>query len=71
MTEQTITVAGHFGDKQMTKDAFVKTWRDHVAQLKRLSWSMQWQEECSEMMTAVTAEADAEFDRLFAEQQGK
>ena len=60
----TITVQGYFGDKELTQDEFVTQWVDHVAQLRRLSWTQEWADEVDAILAKVTREARAEFIRL-------
>lgn len=65
---QTITVENFVGnDVQITLEQFSKTWIDHVNQLRRISYSMDWQQEVSAMKMKVEKECKIEFDRLVAE----
>ena len=66
--ESTITVAGHFGDKEMTKEEFVKTWVDHANELMRLDYSRDWQDEVIKIKQTVCQKAISEFDRMYSEQ---
>lgn len=34
--KNTITVSGHFGDKEVTRESFIDQWLVHVTQLNRL-----------------------------------
>ena len=67
MKAPTITVTGHFGDKEVTREEFIETWRDHAANLKRLPGNIagfEW----AERVVAETIElAGSEFDRILRE----
>ena len=64
-TERTITVNGHFGDKQMNKDDFIEVWSEQVRQLKLLDYNEIWQNKVDDMMMVVRNKAANEFNRLF------
>ena len=69
MKEPTITVAGYFGDKEVTRDEFINTWRTHVAELKRLPHydDLIAMEVVNKMIDAVIDMAGKEFDRILEE----
>lgn len=65
---ETITVENYVGnDIQITLKQFTRTWTDHANQLKRVSYSMDWQQEVSAMIAKVEEQCKLEFDRLVAE----
>ena len=66
--DSTITVAGYFGDKQMTKEDFVKTWVDHANELLRLDYSRDWQDKVIAMKQTVCEKAISEFERMYEAQ---
>ena len=66
--ESKITVAGCFGDEQMTKEEFVKTWVDHAGELLKLDYSRDWQDEVTRMKVTVCKKAISEFVRIYKEQ---
>jgi len=66
---ETITVAGHFGDKELTQEQFVKEWTDHVRQLQRLTCSTPWMEQVSKITATVRQQAEDEFAAMFIQQQ--
>jgi len=67
--EKTITVSGWSGkDKSLTKDEFAKQWTDHVAQIRRISYSLDWQKTSSVITEQVRKQAEIEFDETWAEQ---
>lgn len=68
MNTPTITVAGHFGDKQVTEVEFVAQWTDHIKQLRRLDWSTHWQKRVDAISSEVHKTATAEFQRLWLAQ---
>lgn len=61
--EPTITVKGHFGDKQMTKAQFVKVWTDHMTSVVVLSH--EHYEETVAMRQRVGEIAGIEWERLY------
>ncbi len=67
MSKRTITVAGFFGDKELTRREFIEEWRVHAANLKRLPGNAAgyaW----AEKVVAETVElAGTEFDRILRE----
>ena len=66
MNEETVTVVGYFGkDKQVTREEFVKVWKEHISELRRLSWD---DPRISEIIETVQEIASVEFDRLRAAQ---
>jgi hypothetical protein len=67
--EPTITVTGYFGkDKQITRADFIKTWRDHVQELTRLSCEFEFATKIRDWMRETEFEAAREFDRIHNEQ---
>jgi hypothetical protein len=66
MKEKTITVQGHFGDLELSKDKFIARWVDSVSDLQRLSWEPEWQDKVNAMKEDVLIEANREFERLYA-----
>lgn len=62
---RTIEVNGFFGPKQLSQDAFVKEWDEHVAQLTRLSWHPEDVAYFDEVRAKVTTIARKEFNRLY------
>lgn len=38
MTEKTVTVNSHFGDKQVTREDFVEQWMSHGRQISNLNF---------------------------------
>ena len=65
----TITVEGFFGEKQMTKEEFVKVWVDQAGELIKLDYSRDWQDKVIEMKQTVCEKAINEFERMYEEQQ--
>ena len=64
---RTITVADSFGsDKQITKEAYVQIWRDHAAELHRISY------ENYDAVNLITAQvglmASNEFEAVYNKQ---
>jgi hypothetical protein len=53
MTIETKTVAGYFGDKQVTKEEFVKEWKSHFGQLFALASTTNEFEELKQMQQRV------------------
>ena len=66
MSDRTITVAGHFGDKQVTKEQFVGEWSSHMRELNSLSWDHM--EEFAVMRGRVEEIAADGFERVYAAQ---
>jgi hypothetical protein len=66
---ETITVAGHFGDKEVTKKQFVKEWVDHAKQFMLISHAPSWQSKVADIMQEVGQAADDEFTAKFIEKQ--
>lgn len=64
---RTITVASHFGDKELTKAEFIKHWTNHTAELKRIDYSMDWQEYVFGIIEAVSLKAGAEFETMYTQ----
>ena len=64
-----ITVSGFFGDKEVTKQEFAKQWTDHIAQLRRLTYSQQWQQKVDAILDQVRTQAEDEFVATYIEQQ--
>lgn len=69
MDKPTITVAGYFDDKQITKYAFVEEWLSHVEQLKRLSYDMEWLDKVDKIRHEVLLQAGKEFDAALKQQE--
>lgn len=65
----TITVNTYFGDRQMSREEFVKEWEDHMRQLHRLSW--RHMHEFQQMQARVAELAGEEFDRKYKAEQEK
>ncbi len=63
----TITVKGYFGNKQMTKAEYAKRWTDHVQELRMLSWDIDWQKKVDRMMTEVGKMAEEVAERKHSE----
>ncbi len=63
----TITVTGYFGkDKQVTREEYISTWKEHASQFHRLRPSAKWED--LEMVEATVLKwAEDEFDRLLNE----
>lgn len=68
--ETLITVTGYFGkEKQITKQDFVKRWKDHAKELFTLSGENQktW-EEINELVNRIEELACDEADRIIGRQ---
>ena len=65
---RTITVAGHFGDKQVTCPEFKTIWVNHVRELRRLDYSTEWQQQVDKMVETVGDKAEAEFEAMHEKQ---
>lgn len=69
MTDQrTITVDGSFGEIQITKEKYCEMWKSHTNQLRRINYSLDWQKEVSVMTERVVEVVEADFERLYKEQ---
>ncbi len=64
-TANTITVASHFGDKQVTKQEFTSQWVDHAKQLQNIDYSDAWRDEMETILASVKQRAEFEFDRVY------
>lgn len=60
--EKTVTVNGHFGDKQMTRNAFIARWTNHASDLTYLG---------IDVMEEVRLKAAEEWDTLYEKEHGK
>lgn len=69
--KRTITVAGHFGDLQLSKMAFQTRWCAHTQELRRLSCSADWQKTVDRMVTKTRTYARMEFETMYKDQQEK
>jgi hypothetical protein len=69
--ERTITVTGYFGDKQMTKEEYVKVWREHVGELLRIDYSDEWTREVTAIADKVIKRVEGEFDRMYEAQHAE
>ena len=65
---RTITVNGYFGEKEVTKEEFAQEWIDHIRQLKRISYSLDWMDYVTSVEKKTELECDAEFDRMWEKQ---
>ena len=66
---ETITVSSHFGDKEVTKEQFVKQWVDHAKQFMRITHAPSWQRKVADIMQEVGQAADDEFVAMHIQQQ--
>ena len=67
--KQTITVRGTFGDdKKVTRQGFVNRWKDHVSEVRHLSWSDPRVDKIIRMTVSMALN---EFDRLITRQGEK
>ena len=63
--KRTITVTGHFGDKTINKESFIKTWADHARELHRISNDPKWWEEVEVIRSKVEVWAGKEFEKIY------
>ena len=67
--KNTITVSGHFGDKEVTRESFIDQWLVHVTQLNRLASNedgIEW----VQLVKMQTEEiAGQEFDKTLKAQK--
>ena len=69
MTDQpTITVESYFGEKQVTRDEFIRRWDDHAAELVNINWSADWQDELQAFREKVQKRAAERFNEMLAAQ---
>ena len=64
-----ITVAGHFGDLELTKVQFAKRWMDHATEMRRLSSTTDWQKTVDRWISKTRTYANIEFERMYKQQQ--
>ena len=65
---RTITVQGHFGDKEVTKAEFIQQWLSHCNELKNISWEPEWLDEVASMNVKVAAKAGEKFEVAYKEE---
>jgi hypothetical protein len=53
MTSETKTVAGYFGDKQVTKEEFIKEWKSHFGQFFALANTVNEFDELKQMQSRI------------------
>lgn len=70
MEERTIEVQGTFKPRRVTKEEFVKIWKEHATELWRLSSESSWINKISDLIEDVRREAEDEFERLFEKDNG-
>jgi len=70
-SEKTVTVAGYFKDKQVTKKEFIAIWTEHVNEFKRLDYAPLWLQTVQDFEHTVRAKAAKEFEDLYAKQTSK
>ena len=70
MGQPTITVASHFGDKEVTREEFISIWTTHVRELNRLDYDMEWLNQVRDIIEQVEEKAGQEFEAMFKRQHG-
>lgn len=63
--EKTISVAGHFGDREINRHDFVKIWADHAKEMRAISWDDDWMNILNPFMEATALMAGKKFDRAW------
>lgn len=64
MTEATKTVNSAFGEKQMPKEEFVKSWKDHFSQFFYLAQTTEEYDELQKMRDRIVVLAERQWDGL-------
>jgi hypothetical protein len=64
MTNTTKTVSGYFGDKQVTKEEFVKQWHTQFVQFLHLANTGKELDELDMMMHRIDELAAAKWDAI-------
>jgi len=69
--EKTVTVAGHFGDKQMSRKDFVQRWSAQAVEFYAIAHSENDMRMVRQMHWNACELAGKEWDRLYALQAGQ
>lgn len=64
--KNTITVKGHFGDKEVTRESFIDQWVGHAKQFNRLASSTDSVDDIQLIVRMVKKMAESEFDKTLA-----
>lgn len=67
--DKTITVTGHFGDKEVTERQFVSQWVTHVSQLYRLAGNQAQVAWVDKIKNETEKTAKSEFNRILKEKK--
>ena len=63
---RTITVEDFFNDeKNINKPDFIRTWTEHVNQIKSINYDPKWQSECEIILMKVKIEAAHRFEEIY------
>ena len=65
---RTISVKGHFGDLDLTKESFASRWMAHATELRKLSSNTVWQKNVDRMVSKTRVFAHIEFEHKYEEQ---
>ncbi len=64
--KNTITVKGHFGDKEVNRESFIDQWIAHAKQFNRLAGDPDQLADVELIVRMITKMAESEFDKTLA-----